>query len=253
MMNADIRPFRLAVDESALADLKRRLAHVRWPDEAPEAPWAYGTSVAFMREFVDHWAHRYDWRRTEARSTRCRSTRPRSTASTCTSSTRRGAGRTRVRCCYRTAGPARCFEFMELIPRLTDPARFGGDPADAFTVVAPSLPGYGLSFRPASSASLRRSARLPPDADDRGSATRASPRRAATGAPSSPAWLAANRADALIGIHLNLLPLRRDRVDVRESDRARSARTSTNSNTSSRRRPATSGSRARGRRRWPSG
>ena len=40
------------------------------------------------------------------------------------------------------------FEFLELIPRLTDPARFGGDPADAFTVVAPSLPGYGLSFEP---------------------------------------------------------------------------------------------------------
>ena len=44
--------------------------------------------------------------------------------------------------------PGSVFEFLELIPRLTDPARFGGDPADAFTVVAPSLPGYGLSFRP---------------------------------------------------------------------------------------------------------
>ena len=40
------------------------------------------------------------------------------------------------------------FEFLELIPRLTDPAHFGGDPADAFTIVAPSLPGYGLSFTP---------------------------------------------------------------------------------------------------------
>ena len=44
--------------------------------------------------------------------------------------------------------PGSVFEFLDLIPRLTDPARFGGDPADAFTVVAPSLPGYGLSFRP---------------------------------------------------------------------------------------------------------
>ena len=44
--------------------------------------------------------------------------------------------------------PGSVFEFLELIPRLTDPARFGGDPADAFTVVAPSLPGYGLSFKP---------------------------------------------------------------------------------------------------------
>jgi microsomal epoxide hydrolase len=43
--------------------------------------------------------------------------------------------------------PGSVFEFLDLIPRLTDPASFGGDPADAFTVVAPSLPGYGLSFR----------------------------------------------------------------------------------------------------------
>ena len=44
--------------------------------------------------------------------------------------------------------PGSVFEFLEIIPRLTDPARFGGDPADAFTVVAPSLPGFGLSFAP---------------------------------------------------------------------------------------------------------
>jgi pimeloyl-ACP methyl ester carboxylesterase len=44
--------------------------------------------------------------------------------------------------------PGSVFEFLDIIPRLTDPARFGGDPADAFTVVAPSLPGFGLSFKP---------------------------------------------------------------------------------------------------------
>ena len=44
--------------------------------------------------------------------------------------------------------PGSVFEFLDFIPRLTDPASFGGDPKDAFTVVAPSLPGYGLSFRP---------------------------------------------------------------------------------------------------------
>jgi len=47
--------------------------------------------------------------------------------------------------------PGSVFEFLEIIPRLTDPARFGGDARDAFTVVAPSLPGYGLSFRPGDS------------------------------------------------------------------------------------------------------
>ena len=64
--DAAIRPFRLAVDAAAIADLATRLARVRWPDEAPEPPWSYGTSVGFMRELVDYWAHAYDWRRTEA-------------------------------------------------------------------------------------------------------------------------------------------------------------------------------------------
>ena len=56
--------------------------------------------------------------------------------------------------------PGSVFEFLDFIPRLTDPASFGGDPADAFTVVAPSLPGYGLSFRPGRSASASRRWRI---------------------------------------------------------------------------------------------
>jgi microsomal epoxide hydrolase len=77
------------------------------------------------------------------------------------------------------------FEFLELIPRLTDPARFGGDPADAFTVVVPSLPGYGLSFQPGQPRfSLEQIADC--FADLMGSlGYAASPRKAATGARSS--------------------------------------------------------------------
>ena len=59
-------PFRVAVEDSAIDDLRARLARVRWPDEAPDAPWRYGTSRDFMREFVDYWQSKYDWRRTEA-------------------------------------------------------------------------------------------------------------------------------------------------------------------------------------------
>src|SRR3954447_9731871 len=55
--------------------------------------------------------------------------------------------------------PGSVFEFLDLIPRLTDPERFGGDPVDAFTVVAPSLPGYGLSFTPGQKRFAKRSER----------------------------------------------------------------------------------------------
>src|SRR4029453_6676525 len=65
-MSGDIRPFSLHVAEADIADLAKRLASVRWPDEAPDAPWRYGTSLAFMREMVEYWARDYDWRKTEA-------------------------------------------------------------------------------------------------------------------------------------------------------------------------------------------
>jgi microsomal epoxide hydrolase len=111
--------------------------------------------------------------------------------------------------------PGSVFEFLELIPRLTDPASFGGDPADAFTVVAPSLPGYGLSFKPGQPrfgiediadcvAELMHGAlgytSFAVQGGDWGAITAAR--------------LGYAHPQKLIGIHLNLLPIRRDQQDV---------------------------------------
>ena len=116
--------------------------------------------------------------------------------------------------------PGSVFEFLEIIPRLTDPARFGGDPADAFTVVAPSLPGYGLSFAPG-----QKRFGIEEIADCFAElmtdvlgyrALRA--RRAATGARSSPRAWAMRMPEQLIGIHVNLLAVRRDPAIAGEPD-----------------------------------
>ena len=61
------RPFHVEVPEATLADLRERLARVRWPDQAPGEEWAFGTSLAYMRELVTYWKDRYDWRAHEAR------------------------------------------------------------------------------------------------------------------------------------------------------------------------------------------
>src|SRR5262249_61899116 len=61
------RPFTIKVADDVLADLRARLERVRWPDEAPAAAWRYGTSVAYMKELVEYWRHRYDWRGHQAR------------------------------------------------------------------------------------------------------------------------------------------------------------------------------------------
>ena len=107
--------------------------------------------------------------------------------------------------------PGSVFEFMDLIPRLTDPASFGGDPADAFTVVAPSLPGYGLSFRPG-----QKRFGIEEIADclaDLMTETLGYNRFAAQGGDwggiTASAW-ATHMPTKLIGIHVNLLAVRRE-------------------------------------------
>jgi microsomal epoxide hydrolase len=212
MPNADtaIRPFRLSVDATAVADLRSRLARVRWPDEAPEAPWAYGTSVDFMRELVDYWAHAYDWRRTEAALNAYPQFVTRIDGIDVHFLRVEGRGPQPMPLLLSHGWPGSVLEFLKLIPLLTDPAAHGADAADAFTVVVPSLPGYTLSFRPGQE---RKSLPQIGAMFDALMARLGYARYAAQGGDWGAfvtAWLGANRAQRLIGIHLNLLPLRRD-------------------------------------------
>src|SRR5512146_2759640 len=59
------RPFTIEIPQPILDDLQERLARVRWPDEAPEGSWDYGVPVAYLRELVEHWRERFDWRAQE--------------------------------------------------------------------------------------------------------------------------------------------------------------------------------------------
>ena len=209
-MRANIQPFRLAIDNAAISDLRARLARVRWPDEAPDAPWRYGTSVAFMRELVDYWTTSYEWRNTEAAINAW----PQFVTSIDGIDVHflwvEGRGPNPKPLLLSHGWPGSILEFMKLIPLLTDPAAHGGDPADAFTVIVPSLPGYTLSFRP----NQRRCALQEIGAMFHKLMTRLGyARYGAQGGDWGSfitAWLGAHRAPHVSGIHLNLLPLRRD-------------------------------------------
>ena len=141
-------PFTLHVPDAAIADLRDRLTRTRFPDQAPGAPWAYGSDVGYMQELVGYWQGHFDWRAEEGRLNAF----PQYKAPLHDIDVHflhvPGKGPDPMPLLLAHGWPGSVFEFLELIPRLTDPARFGGDPADAFTVVAPSLPGYGLSFAP---------------------------------------------------------------------------------------------------------
>jgi len=67
MRDKDLHPFRLAVPEAVLEDLRQRLARTRFPDEPPLDPWSTGTSVSYLKELIDYWLHGFDWRAREAK------------------------------------------------------------------------------------------------------------------------------------------------------------------------------------------
>jgi pimeloyl-ACP methyl ester carboxylesterase len=140
--------FTYRVPGEAIADLAERLERTRLPDQAPGEPWASGTDVGYLRQLIDYWRNGFDWRAEEARLNAF----PQFTVPLCGIDVHflhvPGKGPSPCPLLLLHGWPGSVFEFLELIPRLTDPAHFGGDPEDAFTVVAPSLPGYGLSFQP---------------------------------------------------------------------------------------------------------
>ena len=205
-----IRPFSLHIDDASIDDLRTRLAHVRWPDEAPESPWTYGTSVAFMHELVESWKYEYDWRRTEAELNLFPQFKTGIDGIDVHFLHVAGKGPDPKPLLLSHGWPGSVLEFVKLIPLLTDPAAHGGDARDAFTVVVPSLPGYTLSF----SENQRRCSLADIGAMFEALMLRLGfSRYGAQGGDWGSfvtAWLGAHRADHVSGIHLNLLPLRRD-------------------------------------------
>ncbi len=152
MSAARPRPFTLHVDEAEITDLRERLARTRLPDQTPGEPWAYGTDVGALSGLLEYWRQGYDWRASEARLNAWPQYKMQLAGIDLhfLHVPGRGApeGPEPLPLLLSHGWPGSVFEFMSVLGPLTDPAAHGGDPADAFTVVAPSLPGYGLSFTP---------------------------------------------------------------------------------------------------------
>src|SRR4051812_2120992 len=144
----ELSPFTIRVSDEVLADLRERLGRVRWPDEVPGSDWAYGTDLAYLKQLVAYWRDGYDWRANEAWLNAFHQYTVPLAGIDLHFIHEPGVGPDPFPLLISHGWPGSIVEFHKLIPLLTDPARFGGDPADAFTVVAPSLPGYGFSFAP---------------------------------------------------------------------------------------------------------
>jgi epoxide hydrolase len=144
-----VTPFRAQVPEDALADLRDRLARTRWPDAETVDDWSQGVPRAYLQDLCRYWADEHDWRAAEARLNAHPQIR--------TEIDGLGIHALHVRSPHPDAlplvlthgWPGSVLELLKVIGPLVDPVAHGGDAADAFHLVVPSLPGYGFSDRPA--------------------------------------------------------------------------------------------------------
>jgi pimeloyl-ACP methyl ester carboxylesterase len=144
-MSEAIEEFRIRVDDSVLQDLGDRLMRTRLPDQIENAGWDYGIPVDYLRELVDYWRDAYDWRAQEERLNEFAHFRTRIDGQSIHFIHARSAHADALPLLITHGWPGSVVEFLEVIPRLTDPEAYGGRAADAFHVIAPSLPGYGFS------------------------------------------------------------------------------------------------------------
>jgi len=144
-----IRPFTIAVPDSAIADLQRRLAATRFPDQIPGTGWDYGTDTAYLKELVEYWREDFDWRAQERALNAFDQFVTTIDGVDIHFIHQRSSHPDALPLLLTHGWPGSIAEFRKIIEPLTQPERHGGNPADAFHVVAPSLPGFGFSGKPA--------------------------------------------------------------------------------------------------------
>ncbi|MFG2453812.1 epoxide hydrolase family protein [Streptomyces sp. NPDC048512] len=138
-------PFRLDIPQSDLDDLHQRLDRTRWPDELPGVGWAYGVPRDYLRELVRYWRHDYDWRAAEARLNAWPQFTTEIDGAHLHFAHIRSPEADATPLIITHGWPGSIVEFTDIVGPLTDPRAHGGDPADAFHLVLPSIPGFGLS------------------------------------------------------------------------------------------------------------
>jgi len=149
---ARIVPFEPQTDarrEVALDDLRRRLRATRWPDAPADAGWSLGTDVDYLRELVAYWADEFDWPAQEAALWRHPRLRVEVGGLGIHVVHARGAGPDPLPIVLSHGWPDSSWRYQKVVGLLADPGAHGGDPADAFDVVVPDLPGFGWSDPPA--------------------------------------------------------------------------------------------------------
>ena len=144
-----VTPFSYHAPQDALDDLTQRLAHARWPESEPVGDWSQGVPLAKLRALVEYWRTDYDWRRCEATLNGFDQYRTQIDGLNIHFLHVRSRHANALPILITHGWPGSVIEFFKIIEPLTNPTAHGGQAQDAFHVIAPSLPGFGFSDKPA--------------------------------------------------------------------------------------------------------
>jgi pimeloyl-ACP methyl ester carboxylesterase len=154
------QPFTLEVAPEVLDDLEARLRRIRWPDDPDNDNWKFGVSRAYLEQFVEWWLSEYDWRAVEGQINALPNFRVSIDEQVVHYVHAPGKGPDPFPLVLTHGWPWSYWDYRKVIGPLSDPAAHGGDPADAFDVIVPSIPGYGFSTPMIPGSSAKRTAGL---------------------------------------------------------------------------------------------
>src|ERR1700744_4441431 len=198
-----VRSFTVSISDSEIDDVKQRLARTRWPDPETVGDWSQGVRVENARSLVDYWEHGYDWRRFDSGLNRFPQFLTEIDGLDIHFIHVRSKNPNAMPLILTHGWPGSIVEFLKLIGPLTDPVSFGGDAADSFDVVVPSLPGFGFSQKPTETGwTVSRIASAWAELMKRLGYTRWAAQGGDWGAVVTTA-LGAMQPEGLLGIHLN--------------------------------------------------
>jgi len=201
-----LQPFSLHIADAELNDLTLRLAGTRWAETIDDDDWREGTSPRFMRHLVDYWRDDFDWKLQESRLNVFPHFMAEVDGQRIHFIYQRGKGPAPMPLILTHGWPGSFVEMLDILPFLTDPARFGGSEDDAFDVIIPSLPGYGFSPAPKQrGVGACHTARLWAGLMDQLGYSRFALQGGDLGAGVS-SWLARLYPARVIGLHLNFIP-----------------------------------------------
>lgn len=143
-----VERFHIHVPDEILDDLQYRLRHIRWPDQVEDAGWERGTELNTLKSLVSYWRDQYDWRAQESALNRFSQYRCHIDGIDVHFVHERGKGPNPLPLILTHGWPDSYLRYQKIIPLLTDPASYGGNPEDSFDVIVPSVPGFGFSSRP---------------------------------------------------------------------------------------------------------